>query len=332
MLQDKYDSALTIIAEHNSALGVTAEHKPEGSIDPEKFISCIKVAGGTSEDRLAKFSWDDILGCMKVDGDVQPKKIAQEIADVWRGKHEKKSDQSGHAPRPVTAKKAERMTPNELVAAFDPEDYTNPVGKRLSDISRGEAFIVFSSGRIVDTQTTTTLLLELKSGFPEGRKTIKVGNDIKQVYKLGQLPEHYVDENPVYEGRPLRPDGTCDQTNRSWEGVSTDIRQFIRVGILLHVFKVNMDKAHELLDMALKTDAFTYMRDRHQDVAVEFDKLKKEGNLPTLQVELGSPVGDGEGQQPDPFSEDDAKKVVWQSPPKHSGATLSGYVARRKNW
>lgn len=333
MLHDKYDSVRTLLVSHNEALGYNSEepdNKPAGYVDPDAFTTCIKAAGGTSEDRLKKFSYEDILECLPEHNGVKPKALAKEIAQIFRGKDEEKAPQGGdHNPKPVSAKKADRMTPKELVEHFDPEEPNNPVGKRLSDISRGEPFIVYETGRIVDVDTTTKLLLELKSGFPQGRKTINVGDEIKPVYVIGYLPEHYVDENPIYAGRPLRPDGTCDQLNRSWEGVEMEVRQFIRVGIDKSEMSVSREKAHDYLDWALKIDAMAFLRNRYPEVSVEFDRLKKEGTLPNLQIELGQPVAVEEGHPSRPF--DEGKQVVWQSPPKthQSRGTMSHYIARR---
>lgn len=313
MLQEKYSSVRILLDEHNKALGYDSENpeeKPNGFVNSDEFITSIKAIGGTTVDRLKKFSYEDILECLPAHGNVKPKVLAKEIAQIFRGnKDEDSSPQNNHSPRPVSAKKADRMSPKELVEHFDPEDPHNPVGQRLMSISRGEPFIVYETGRTVDVVTTTKLLLELKSGFPEGRKTVTVGNEIKPVYVIGYLPEHYVDENPIYIGRPLRPDGTCDQLNRSWDGVELEVRQFIRVGINLNTLIVSRDKAHDYLDWALKVDALTYLRNRYPEVSVAFDRLKKEGNLPSLQIELSNPYAVEVGHPARPF--DNGKKVQW---------------------
>ena len=334
MLNDKFNSALFIIEEHNEAIGSEAE--ADGYVNPKGFIKCIKAAGGTSEDRLKRFSYEDILECLPETDGKKPKILAKDLANVFRGKDEPKD--SGHQPRPVTSRKAERMTIQELCAHFDPEEPTNPVGKRLSDISRGEPFIVFETGRVVDVSTTTKLLMELKSGYPKGRETIEVGGKIKKVYHIGYLPEHYADENPLYKGRPLRQDGTCDQLNRSWEGVSKTIRQFVRVALDMGVFNVTgkqgREMAHDILDMALAADALTKLRARYPDVSVKFDELEENQDLPHLQIPLGIPVGNEEGRSDVPFSGlDEGKQVVWTVPQPamtvHRGGTYSHYIAKR---
>jgi hypothetical protein len=112
---------------------------------------------------------------------------------------------------------------------------------------------------------------------------------------VGELPENYADENPLYRGRPLRPDGTCDQTNRSWEGVPLEVRQFIAFAAEYHdgidvTGKGGLDRAHQAMDMALALDALEKLRKRYPEIAIDFDEDKKLGKLPTLQIPLGQPI------------------------------------------
>ena len=66
---------------------------------------------------------------------------------------------------------------------------------------------------------------------------------------FGDKKKEMVDENPIYAGRPLRPDGTCDQLNRSWEGVPLAIRQIIHIAINdTRELMVSHTAAHDLLD------------------------------------------------------------------------------------
>jgi hypothetical protein len=210
------------------------------------------------------------------------------------------------------------MTPRELVEAFDPEDYSNPVGQRLAAVSKGEKFIVYSDARLVDVETTFKLLNEIKSGYP-GRDDVDVNGAIKKVYRLGELPENYADENPLYRDRPLRPDGTCDQTGRSWEGIDLSVRQFVRVAMDEGELKVTHELAHDTLDIVMEKDALKKLRQRYRKAAIKFDELAKTGDLPTLKIPLG---GGSEGKNP--FS--GGKQVIWEQNP----ALPNTYVTN--NW
>lgn len=273
--QEKVDVVLNVVREHNDAVG---EGNP-GIVDFEAFLKNIKACGGTTEVLLAKMSHEDILNCMPVTGSIKPRILAQSIADIFRDKKDSLEK------RPIASKKAEKMTPRELVESFDPEDSTNSVGRRLSEISKNQSFIVYSSGRNIDTESTLKLLLEIKSGF-SGREDFDVNGTIKKVYKIGELPENYVDENPLYPGRPLRPDGTCDQTGRSWDGVPLNLRQVVRLAINERELEVNIENAHNILDIVMSSDAAIKLFKRYRKTALAFDKLSGTGDLPKLKMEL----------------------------------------------
>ncbi len=196
------------------------------------------------------------------------------------------------------------MTLEELVRAFDPEDSSNPVGIRLKRYVGDNPFIVYDAGRTVNVDITLQLLKEVKEGYP-CRKIFEVGESIKEVYSLGDLPDNFADENPLYPGRPLRPDGSCDQLNRSWQGVCPNVRRFIRFAVeQKDGIKVDFDAAHAVLDLALTADALKKLRSRYPNVAVAYDRAAKENKLPTMQVRLEKVKKANKS----PF--DDGRKVV----------------------
>lgn len=283
-LQDRLNSALEILKEHNEAVG---ESKP-GYIDSAKFTGNVKAIGGTSVERLKSFSYEDITQCLSNsfsdDGILfRPTALAKDIAKVFRDKEQISSE-----TRVVSAKKADKMTPKELVENFDPQEPNSPVGKRLKDISRGEPFLVYSSGNTLNIEVTYKLLMELKSGF-DGRKDVDFDGEIKEVFSIGVIPDNYAEENPLYINRPLRPDGTCDQTGRSWNGISQEVRQLIRLAIVENELSVtSIDKANDVLDLAVNSNAFSVLKKRYRKAAISFDKLKDLGNLPKLKISLKS--------------------------------------------
>lgn len=310
--ESKIDSALTLVREHNEACG--GEGKP-GFVNPEAFISCLKASGGTNETRLADLSHEDILAC--IPGELQngvlikPRVLAKQIAQVFRNNQQVDTEK-----RPISTKKVDKMTVRELVESFDPEEFTNSVGKRLAEIAKNEPFIVYDNGRNVNVEMTLKILLEIKSGF-KGRDNVDVGEITKRVYRLGELPENYADENPLYRHRPLRPDGTCDQTGRSWEGVPLVVRQFVRLAMDTGELSVNIETAHFILDMVMDADAFRKLVKRYRNTAVQFDELTKTGNLPKLKIELGNGSKKGQTLQ-------DGKKVMWAASPNLANAYKFG--------
>lgn len=291
-VQEKFDLVVSLLNEHNVAIG---EGK-SGFVNIDDFISCVKAQGGTKEEYLKNLKYEDIENCLPLiktpNGTIKSTILAKEIAKIFRGKEDSKI---------FSDKKADRMSPKELIESFDPEDFDSPIGKRLNSISRGERFIVYKNGRTIDVEQTFKLLQEIKQGF-NGRLTVDVNGKVGvKVYKIGELPDNFADENPIFTNRPLRPDGTCDQTGRSWEGIPLNVRQFIC--LLSKSETINFEMAHNLIDIAVSTDAFNKLRGRYRKIAVEFDNLESLGNLPRLKITLSQ-------FKNSPFK--DGRQVVWE--------------------
>lgn len=329
VLQDKFAQVRSILEEHNAVVSPPNSDsvpKPAGWVDIDSFFATLKAMGATTEDRAKDLSYEEIMECFTGESsNIKPKLVAKAIAGVFRERNVANKEEA--APRPVSAKKAGLMSLRELVEALDPEDPTNAVGERLNKIVKNQPFIVFSVGRMVDVETTYKLLQEIKNQYP-GRDIIEVNGDVKQVYRLGELPDNYADENPIYHDRPLRPDGTCDQTGRSWEGISLNIRQLIRVIVDEESDCVSLDLTHKLLDMAMGADAAKKLRTRYRHAALKFDELQKTNQLPNLKIVLGNLQKDA-GKSPRPL--DDGKKVVWVDPReldhwKKPSKTSPGYI------
>ncbi len=313
-IQEKFDAARALIEQHNVVLG---GEQALGYVTPDNFINCIKLAGGTTEDRLKAMSYEDILQCLPAPANpaggspIKPVSLAKDIAKIFRGKED-----STHEARPVSAKKAAQMSLRELVEAYDPEESENPVGKRLKEISKGEQFIVFTSGRSVDVETTVKLLEEIKQGH-DGRKNINVNGEVKEIHHVGDLPDNLVDENPLYRNRPLRPDGTCDQTNRSWNGIPVAVRQFIRIAMDIGSLKnISFERVHDIMDMLMEGNSVAKLSQRYPDAAVEFKKLENIGKLPTLKLVLKRNKEEA-GRSNRPF--ENPKKVAWGRASLRSG-------------
>ena len=335
----KVEAASTRIKQHNDALG----NETSGQIDFDKFVKALKSFGATSEEALSKLSWEDILDCLcpaiktnAVPGEVcltvlpiKPKLLARDLAVIFRGKEETKEEKAVVNPG---AKKVRQMTLRQLVEVYDPAE-NNEVAKRLAEISKGHPFVVFKTGHIVNVEATLVLLEELKAGYPP-RQFYEVEGVPQEVQPLGFIPDNYAEENPIYSGRPLRPDGTCDQTNRSWAGVEHQVKQFLRVGLEMGIIKVNrLEDAHYFMDLVMNsTEPMKVLRQRYAAVSVQFDKLAKEGKLPTLKISLSLPKAQKSngGAKTSPF--DGGKRVQWIAPASPASNYYRPAVVREADW
>lgn len=297
--QDKIDRVREVISDHNSNVG------KEDQVDFEKFLSCLKKAGGTTESTLSECTWEDLEDCGL------PKLLAKRVASVFRS-----SD--NQEVKVVSAKKADKMSLAELVTSFDPEDVSSPVARRLKEISNDQPFIVYKNGRIVDITETLTLISDIKAGFPAITEITTSDGDVKKVYKIGQLPSNLVDENPLYPGLPLRRD-VCSQTGKSWTNISISTRQLVRVIYdVVYKGRINIDIAHNLIQQASSSNAEKELKLKYRQAAIEFDRLKEHDSLPKLKMTLGQ--GGGVSKKSESSSASlavevskilDGKKVAW---------------------
>lgn len=294
-----FDAALAVISEHNEAVGGNANNGLW--IDPDKFSAAIK-AQGFYGDHLAKVRYENVASCLPkecVPAGVSTKDapIVVRITEALRGK----AIDSGEPQvgKTVSAKKADLMTPAQLVEHFQPEDYDNPVGRVLARKSKGEPIVVYKTGRVVDRKATLKQLEEVIQGYP-GLTEVEVDGEIRPVYRVGELPDNFADENPLYIGRPLRPDGICDQTGRSWAGIDHSTRQLVRVAVKLGELDVDINTAHQILDMLLKPNGTKDFRNRYRKSAVAFDKMLP-AERPTLLLPLGNRKGGQAAVSGNPF-------------------------------
>ena len=275
--EQRLSGALALLEQHNSVVGTGNP----GTVDPVKFTANLKSLGGTSEEALSKLRWENILQCLSAtlapNTAIQPEQLARDIASLFRSEETLSSDK----PAYVGPKKVRQMTVRQLVEHFDPEEPKSEVGKRLSGIVGKSPCIVFEKhgSRTVDVDATYGLVNEIKGGFPARHPAkgeiwaiVDVRGTARPAYPIGCLPENFAEENPLYPGRPLRPDGTCDQTQRSWNGVAIKIRQFLRVGLGDEIKVSRLEDAHNLLDIVLQTDALTKLQQRYPQTKIKFEQ------------------------------------------------------------
>lgn len=267
--------ALALIDQYN------AEVESDDRIDKDQFQKKLKKIGGTTEELLAELKWEDLQVCGL------PTLLARKVATIFRSPTVESSD-SKH----VSEKTANRMPPLYLIQSYDPSDPTTPVAKRLREISFGKKFLVFNLDGTINAEHSLKLLNELRKGY-EARDSVDFDNRIGvPVFAVGESTGEFVEENPLYAGRPLRPDGTCDQLNRSWEGVPAIVRQLLHFAVNeaheLNTFDIQ--RAHDLLDIALQADAEKKIRTRFRKASALWDEKSAAGQLPTLRVKIGKVV------------------------------------------
>ena len=266
----KIASAQSVIEQHNA--------NADSQISFEEFTKKLRELGGSSEEALKAASWEDLQECGL------PKIMARRLTYLFRQDSKENDGKSTY----VSEKKVMGLSHKELVERYNPKDVKNPVGKRLKDLSDGKKFVVFHDNGKVNVEETVTLLEDLLNGLEEV-PTAFVSCRPFPTYRVGERLDAYAEENPIYPGRPLRSNETCDQTGRSWQGVSTDVRQLLFMAINTYELEIkSVSDAHDIIDKVLSKDcSFDSIRARYPEASKQFDEDRKIGQLPLLKIKVG---------------------------------------------
>jgi hypothetical protein len=269
----KIQSARQIVDAHNENVDNLKK------VDFDHFLGELKDNGGTSEETLQVCSWEDLQAYGL------PRLLARKVAELFRAKNEVDSSTKSVY---VSDKKAQMMTITELLERYNPRDLKNAIGKRLEEISNGKRCIIFNNNGRVNTEASEALINDLIDGHEELLNTFVNGIPVL-VYRVGERPDSYVDENPIYPGRALRSGENCDQTGRSWNGVSHVARQLLYIArTQTNELKINsLDEAHNALDKAMRDDAEKIIRQRYPKASLKHEELSSLGKLPTLKLKIG---------------------------------------------
>jgi len=280
----KLQSARIIIESHNQAIDES------GQVKFDDFLSMLQRMGGTTEDAIKQCSWEDLQGLGL------PKLLARQVAKHFRADTEVAEKKTTY----VSERKAAQMTVSELLERYDAKDVDNHIGARLKSKSKGFAFLVFSNDGALDLETSEKLLAELGDGYPPRNLAIRDDGTPCRPYAVGERPDTYVDENPLYPGRALRPDGTCDQTNRSWNGVPFSVRQILYVSRQNGEVSIrSVQEVHQIMDLIVgqnDMDAEAIVRTRFAGSAIELQEMLQTNRAPSLRIKIG-----GVGDKNDPF-------------------------------
>lgn len=178
-------------------------------------------------------------------------------------------------------------TEADLLNEFDPKSPNDPVTVELKKRFGSKPCVVYKLDGSLDVEATLAVMADLNSGLPEV-KMVTSGGNLVDVYKIGDQPDQYVDEDPIWPGEILRS-GRSTVDHRDWSGISIDARRMCRIAVTMSM--INARNRHDVatfVGLASKDEVSTV----YPEVAKEFRKLSAEGKLPTLRVKLSS-VGSG---------------------------------------
>lgn len=266
--QQKLEEARAFLTQHNSQIP-----DQKGKILVEKFFDSLVAAGGTNDSTLSQCTWEDLQDFGL------PKLLARQVATIFRAKDGAKEEK-----QVFKKSRVEAMTVSELVTHYDPRDRSSLVFGRLQQLVGSRRFVVFGGDGKVNVTATVQNANELLDDYPE-REHVVVDNEPCKTYKLGERPDQAFDENPLYPGRVLRPNGDCDQTNRSWAGVPLNVKQIVYLAVKNGEIKINsINDAHTVIDLVLTEDSKVRVSTRFVKSAAKLKELTTQGQAPILKI------------------------------------------------
>lgn len=300
MYQKKLEEACALLTSHFTAVENSKSPQPQPKEQTQSrvqhcvdtFVAALKEAGGTDDDALVQCTWEDI------ESFGAPKLLAKRIGKIFRSTATEPNGQTLDTFKSLKPSRVSVMSITELMTHYDPREATNAVGERINKIANGKKCIAFTAEGNVNIEASVTLLNELRDGYDE-RETIPVAGVPTKVYRIGERIGQLADENPLYPTRALRPNGDCDQTNRSWSGVSDVVRKVIYLARTQtgEIKITSLMDAHNIMDMVMGSDEFK-IRLRLSKASLLYDELREKGNLPSLKISL---KGNGTTSKQDPF-------------------------------
>lgn len=242
-----------------------------------------KDMGGTSEEALKACSWEDLQSCGL------PKLMARSLAKYFRQGESSGSTKSAY----VSERKAASLSFKELLERYSPRDSKSKVAKRLKELSEGKPCIVFDDNNKIIIDVSFRLLEDIVEGLPLVT-TAFVGEGDKQkprdVFKIGERPDFYAVENPLYPSEILRSGESCSHTGRSWAGISNDVRQLLWIAIekTSELLIDSPSDAIDVLDRVVKKECtLDSLRSRYPSASKVYDEASKMGVLPRLSLRVG---------------------------------------------
>jgi len=176
------------------------------------------------------------------------------------------------------------MDPADLIQYYNPNKPTNPISNALRKHFKDDPVIAFIPGsKQVAVAETANYIADLQQGF-EPTDAIEVNGVLSRLYPVGVVPNQTLDEDPLYEGHPLRRDRSS--VNRvNWAKVGHEARQFCR--LLVEADEVNPDDRLSVIHLVrLAEQGVEALRDVYPEIGLEFRERMDEEDLPKLKVKI----------------------------------------------
>jgi len=189
----------------------------------------------------------------------------------------------------------------ELLPYYKPNK-KNRIYETLIKKFGDKAIIAFKPDTIeVAVNETLDYITDIENGLPE-EDSIEVNGELVKLYPIGKIPNQIVEEDPLFEGQPLKR-GRSIVNRFNWNGIDFTIRQFARILVnrqdidpndrlkIRSIFNTNSSIHGSSLEQEALKGIFP-------EAYMQYKELKRKGDLPQLVLSLD----EASTKRNDPFS------------------------------
>lgn len=178
----------------------------------------------------------------------------------------------------------EDVDASELLEHYHPEQPNHPISVALKKRYGEKAIIVFKpDSKTIDIEATANYIADLEQGFPE-QETVDVDGVLVRIYPIGKVPNQMIEEDPLFEGRPLKR-GRSIVNRVNWSGIGQTVRQFCRIIVERDDIDVNdRFQIQELLKLA--QNGCEGLKKVYPEADLDFRERLQKDNLPKLMMSM----------------------------------------------
>ena len=180
--------------------------------------------------------------------------------------------------------KLEHIPTDQLLEDYDPNRNDSPVNIILNKRFENKAVIVFKPDTTeVDIEATANYIADLDAGFPE-EETVESQGELVRLYKVGEVPDQIMKEDPLFEGSPLKRERSI--VNRAnWSGISDESRQFVSIAVEME--EIDPNDRRDVKDIIkLASLGLKNLQNEFPEVYLRYKERKKLNRLPNLTMTM----------------------------------------------
>jgi hypothetical protein len=273
------EAAELLLSRHNEHVGT------EARIDVEQFRKVITAAGGTTPEALAEIEVSDLASVENL-----PALIARAVVSTLRGQSTDAGDGASDEPKAITEEQCREADESWLLGRYDwdrPSSFVvAELTRRATQHGQPARFIVIDGDGHIHRQASLRLLRELCDGH-DAVETTPVNGAPCEVLLLGEKPDEYHHEHPLFPGRVLR--GQVDEQGRDWvNGLKLETRLVLRLAVgTAELPRPTRPEVRRIFDRYQGEEGLSRAHEDFPEATVNHGKRKEAGALPTLRLQIG---------------------------------------------